>query len=63
MTRVIRDAVNVAARLYQLAPPGEVYVSGAVAEALRGQEHLELSPRGEHMLKGADSPVSCSVIE
>jgi adenylate cyclase len=47
------DAVNVASRLETAAPPGQIQVSGAVAEALDGS--FELEPRGPIELKGKGS--------
>ena len=48
-------AVNLAARVEQAAPDGEVYVSSTVRDMLLGGEtHFE--DRGAHSLKGFDSP-------
>lgn len=55
---VFGDGVNVAARVRALAPAGEIYVSGALADALRGQPNLATSPRGEHRQRGVERPVS-----
>jgi TolB-like protein/class 3 adenylate cyclase len=54
---VFGDGVNVAARLCSLAPANEVYISAALADALRGQEG-ELSPRGDHAFRGVEQPVT-----
>jgi class 3 adenylate cyclase len=44
--------VHVAARFCELAEPGEILVSGTVADVLIGSG-AQLTPRGEHELKGA----------
>jgi adenylate cyclase len=59
---VFGDGVNVAARVCKISPPGEIYVSGALAGALRGQEQVETSPRGEEKFKGVDEPVTIFAI-
>jgi hypothetical protein len=50
--------VNIAARIRQLAPPGEILVSGEVAYAIRNHPEIEASPRGEHKLRNVDRPVT-----
>ena len=55
--------VHVAARICALANPGEILVSGTVADVLIGSG-TPLSPRGEHELKGAPGRWrACSVDE
>jgi class 3 adenylate cyclase len=44
-------AVNIAARVGALAPPGEVVVSGTVKDLVVGSD-IEFDDRGEHELKG-----------
>ena len=46
-------AVNLAARVEQAAPDGEIYVSSTVRDLLLGGSH-EFEDRGEHDLKGID---------
>jgi adenylate cyclase len=48
--------VNLAARLADLAVPGEVLVDAAAAEAARGAP-VVLEPAGRRLLKGFDEPV------
>ncbi len=50
---VAGTAVNVAARVEQLAGEGEVYVSSAVRDMLLGGDH-RFSEAGEHELKGIE---------
>lgn len=59
---VFGDGVNVAARVRAISPAGEVYASGALLNALRGQGEVATSPRGEHAFPGVDEPVSVFAI-
>jgi len=51
------DAVNVSARICALTDPGDVWISKAVHDQVRGKIGLELQDRGEHRLKNIPSPV------
>ena len=46
-------AVNLAARVEQAAPDGEIYVSSTVRDLLLGGSH-RFEDRGDHDLKGID---------
>jgi class 3 adenylate cyclase/alpha-beta hydrolase superfamily lysophospholipase len=48
-------AVNLAARVQQAADPGAIFVSSTVRDLLRGSD-TQFEDRGEHSLKGFDSP-------
>jgi len=54
---VFGDGVNVAARLEQLAEPGEVYVSQAVYEQVRDRLALEVEALGPQTVKNIARPV------
>jgi TolB-like protein/class 3 adenylate cyclase/Tfp pilus assembly protein PilF len=54
---VFGDGVNIAARVRALAEPGQILASGEVARAVQNQPNVEVSPRGEHKLKGVEGPV------
>ncbi len=54
---VFGDGVNIAARVRELAEPGQILVSGEVARAVQNQPNVETSPRGEHKLKGVAGSV------
>ncbi|MBX3025116.1 hypothetical protein KF840_09420 [bacterium] len=54
--------VNLAARLAELAVPGELLVTPAVATAA-GAPHLRFQPAGKRMLKGFDEPVALLTVE
>ena len=51
----IGESVNLAARLTDLAPAGEIFVSEPVRHALAG--HAQFEARGRHALKGFAEPV------
>jgi class 3 adenylate cyclase len=56
---VIGDAINTAARLTQMADAGEVLVSGAVHQAIRGALPAgRAEPRGDLTLRGKSEPVA-----
>lgn len=55
---VFGEGVNIAARIRQLAAPGEILVSGEVANAVHNHPEIAASPRGEHKLRNIDRPVS-----
>jgi adenylate cyclase len=56
---VIGDAVNTAARLTQMANAGELLVSGAVYEAIRGAVPAgRLEPRGNVALRGKSEAIA-----
>ena len=52
---VVGDAVNVAARLQQLAEPGEILVGAPVWRRIR--DVFDVEPVGTHLVKGRDQPV------
>lgn len=49
---ILGDGVNTAARLHEVAEPGEILVSDAVYLQLRQRREIEFEPRGERELKG-----------
>jgi adenylate cyclase len=51
------DGVNVAARIEQLAAPGEICLSGATAEQVRAKIPVELVFRGEQAVKNITRPI------
>jgi class 3 adenylate cyclase/TolB-like protein/Tfp pilus assembly protein PilF len=55
--RMFGTGVNIAARLEGLAEPGELCISSAVREQLRGKLDLELEDLGERSLKSIPDPV------
>ncbi|TDQ83440.1 putative ATPase [Dongia mobilis] len=52
---VIGNAVNLAARLMELAPPGETRVSAEIAAAVAG--HCQVTPLGRQAVKGIGAEV------
>ena len=54
---LLGDGVNVAARLEQIAAPGEILVSGTTHEHLKGKVNFALNPLGERTLKNISEPV------
>jgi len=54
---VFGGAVNIAARISGLAPPGEVLVSDVVRALARTSAGVGFADRGEHALKGVGDPV------
>src|SRR4051812_20337206 len=57
------DGVNVAARLEAQAPPGGIFVSRAVREAVQGRLKASLQPLGELTLKNIEKPVRAFRVE
>jgi len=55
--RVYGDGVNVAARIYPLAEPGEIAVSGLVHDSIKNQPGVEVVCKGEQTLKNVAVPV------
>ena len=53
---VFGGAVNIAARISALAPPGEVLVSDIVRGLARTSAGVTFDDRGEHALKGVAEP-------
>jgi len=51
------DGVNIAARIQQLAAPGEVVVTAAVCEYIWNKLDVRLTDLGEHELKNISHPV------
>jgi adenylate cyclase len=60
--RVYGDGVNVAARIYPLAAPGEIAISGPVYDSIKNQSAFEARSKGEHSLKNVAAPVSVWVV-
>jgi class 3 adenylate cyclase/tetratricopeptide (TPR) repeat protein len=52
----VGDTTNIAARLQQLAQPGQIHTSEAVHAA--GRPFFEFAPLGKHTLKGIKEPVA-----
>ena len=52
------DAVNIAARLQQIAESGGICASGAVVDHVRHKVALRFEPRGEERLKNIAEPVA-----
>ena len=52
------DAVNIAARLQQLAETGGICISGTVVDHVRQKVALRFEPRGEEHLKNIAEPVN-----
>jgi adenylate cyclase len=55
--RIYGDGVNVAARLEGLAEPGEVYISGAVFDQVKGKLDLAFDDLGPQQVKNIAQPV------
>lgn len=55
--RIYGDGVNVAARLEALAPPGEICLSAAIHDNVRGRLDLPFHDLGEQRLKNFPRPV------
>ncbi len=55
--------VNVASRLVELASPGEVLGTEAIAEAVGGSGRFRLVPLGARRLRGVSAPVSVFAVE
>jgi adenylate cyclase len=51
------NSVNVAARLQNLAPPGEIYLSGDVFRKAAGRIDVEFEALGEQRLRNITKPV------
>ena len=54
--------VNLAARLAELAVPGELLVTNDVATHAQG-DTVHFEPAGKRMLKGFDEPVALLTVE
>ena len=54
---LLGDGVNVAARLEQICPPGDVYVSGSAHDQLDGKLELRLDAVGEQHVKNIARPI------
>lgn len=55
--KIYGDGVNIAARLEQIAEPGSIYVSEAVAQQVQGKLDVELQEVGLRELKNIEHPV------
>jgi adenylate cyclase len=55
--KLVGDGVNVAARIHQLASPGEIVVTDAVREHVGGKLAVEFRDLGEHHLKNISRAV------
>jgi TolB-like protein/Tfp pilus assembly protein PilF len=56
--RVYGDGVNVASRIYPLAEPGGVAVSGPVYDSIKNQPDITAAPQGDQTLKNVAAPVT-----
>ena len=56
------DAVNIAARIQALAPPGSVCVSGAAYEYVRTQLSLEFEDIGAQRVKNLETPIRAYLV-
>jgi TolB-like protein/tetratricopeptide (TPR) repeat protein len=54
---VYGNAVNVGARIEELAAPGSIYITDAVRQELEANAYFELEDLGSHTLKNITSPV------
>jgi adenylate cyclase len=54
---VYGDAVNIAARIHELADPGGICVTGQVFESIRNSREFRTVPLGRHSLKNVSLPV------
>lgn len=54
---IFGDAVNVAARLLELAEPGETLASGAFAQHFSGEQRHEFRSLGHYTVKGKSEPL------
>jgi len=59
---VFGDGVNIAARIRELAEPGQVLVSDEIAHAVQNQPNLRAASRGEHELRGVEHPVTVHAV-
>jgi TolB-like protein/class 3 adenylate cyclase/Tfp pilus assembly protein PilF len=55
--RLIGDGVNIAARIHQLASPGEIVVTAAVREYVWNKMPVAFSDLGERVLKNISRPI------
>lgn len=60
---VYGNIVNIAARLEDLAEPGEVYVTRGVRDQLLGQPDLSFEDRGERRVKNIEPPIRVFRVE
>jgi adenylate cyclase len=51
------NSINIAARLQQLAEPGQICVTRGVRDQLRGYPDISFADRGEHRVKNIDRPI------
>ena len=61
--KLIGDGVNIAARIHQIASPGEIVVTGAVREYVWNKMPVAFSDLGEHALKNISRPVHVYRVE
>ena len=57
------NSINIAARLEGLAEPGQIYVTRAVRDQLRGYPNLSFEDKGERRVKNIDRPVRVFRVE
>lgn len=57
------NSVNIAARLEELAQPGEIYVTQGVRDQLRGHPDLAFADRGQHRVKNIVYPIRVYRVE
>lgn len=61
--KLIGDGVNIAARIHQLAQPGEIIVTGAVRDYVWNKLPLVFSDLGERTLKNISRPIRVFRVE
>ena len=57
------DGVNIAARIHQVAEPGQVVVTGLVRELVGNRAHAYFTDLGAHELKNIERPVAVFAVQ
>jgi class 3 adenylate cyclase len=52
------DAINIAARLQQIAAPGHISISGSVVAALQGKMRVRITKQGNRRVKNIRQPIA-----